>query len=135
LNTAAEPEPAALVKQARKVIGVQLLVSTLVAGCFLLQGAWESLSAFYGGVASVLIALLLRRGIRRASQLAVQNPGKSMTVLYVGAVQRFVLVLGLLAVGMAGLKLSPIAMCVGFAAAQLGYLANARASTKKHVAQ
>ena len=131
MNTAAEPELAVLAQQARKVVGVQLLVSVLVAGCFLLQGAWESLSALYGGMASVIIALLLRWGVRRASKMALQDPKKSIAILYVGAVQRFVLVLALLVLGIAGLKLNPVAVCVGFAVAQVGYLANARASTKR----
>lgn len=134
MKSAAETEPAALTQQARKVIGAQLLVSVLVAGCFLLQGVWESLSALYGGMASVIIALLLRRGVRRASQMATISPKKSMAILYVGAVQRFVLVLGLLALGIAGLKLNPVAVCVGFAVAQVGYLVNTRANVKRATA-
>jgi ATP synthase protein I len=131
LKTIAEPELAVLAQQARKVLGAQLLVTVLVAALFLLQGTWASVSALYGGLASVIIALLLRRGIRRASQLALENPKKSMTILYVGAVQRFVLVLVLLALGLAGLKLDPVAVCVGFAVAQVGYLANSRANVKR----
>jgi ATP synthase protein I len=120
------PETAALAKRARRVIRVQLLTSVLVAGFFLLQGTTESLSAMYGGMVSVITAWFLSRGVQRAGKLAVDNPKKSMAILYVGAVQRFLLVLGLLAVGLALLKLEPIALCVGFAVAQISYLVGPR---------
>jgi len=47
-------------------------------------------------------------------------------ILYVGAVQRFLLVLGLLVLGIALFKLDPIALCVGFALAQLSYVVGSR---------
>lgn len=118
----------ALAERTRRVIRTQLLVSVLVAGIFFaLQSSWNAaLSALYGGGASVIIAWFLSRGVQRASQLAVENPKKSMAALYVGAVQRFLLVLGLLVIGIAVLKLEPIALCAGFAAAQFSYLFGAR---------
>lgn len=118
----------ALVVRTRRVIRIQFLISTVIAGLFfLLEDSWNTaLAALYGGGASVIIAWYLSRGVLRASQLAAQDPKKSMATLYVGAVQRFLLVLGLLVVGIAGLKLEPFALCVGFAAAQLSYLFGAR---------
>ena len=71
---------------------------------------------------SICISLLLLRGIQRANDAAKEDPGKSMRILYRGAVQRFVLVLALIAMGIALLKLSPLAVVTGFALAQIGYL-------------
>lgn len=119
----AEPE---LASKARRVIRLQLLTSALVAVGFLLYGVWASLSAGYGGLTSVSIALLLSRGVERASAAALQDPKESMKILYVGAVQRFALVAVLLAFGLAVLGLEPVAVCVGFALAQISYLMSSR---------
>ena len=119
----AEPELAA---KARWVISTQLIVSIIVAVAFLTKGTWESLAAVYGGLVSICISLLLLWGIQRANAVAKVDPGKSMRILYVGAVQRFVLVLGLIALGIAFFKLDPVAMIVGFALAQAGYLLGSR---------
>ena len=70
--------------------------------------------------------MLLLWGIQRANAAAKADPGKSMRILYVGAVQRFVLVLGLIALGIALFKLEPVAMIAGFALAQAGYLIGSR---------
>jgi len=119
----AEPELAA---KARWVISTQLIVSTIVAVAFLTKGTWESLAALYGGLVSICISMLLLWGIQRANAAAKVDPGKSMRILYVGAVQRFVLVLGLIALGLALFKLDPVAMIAGFALAQAGYLIGSR---------
>ncbi len=119
----AEPE---LAFKARWVISTQLIISAIVATVFLIKGAWESLAALYGGLASICISVLLLWGIKRATEAAKDNPGKSMRILYVGAVQRFLLVLGLLALGIAVFSLDPVAMCVGFALAQFSYLIGSR---------
>ena len=87
----AEPELAA---KARWVISTQLIISVTIAAVFLLKGAWESVAALYGGIASICITMLLLWGVKRATDAAKDNPGKSMRILYVGAVQRFLLVLG-----------------------------------------
>ncbi len=119
----AEPELAA---KARWVISTQLIISVIVAAAFLIKSVWESVAALYGGIASLCITMLLLWGIKRATEAAKENPGKSMRILYIGAVQRFLLVIGLLAMGIALFKLDPIAMCVGFALAQLSYLIGSR---------
>lgn len=119
----AEPELAA---KAQWVISTQLIISVIVATVFLLKGVRESLAALYGGFASLCITMLLLWGIKRATEAAKDNPGKSMRILYTGAAQRFLLVIGLLAMGLALFKLDPIAMCAGFALAQLSYLIGSR---------
>lgn len=119
----AEPELAA---KARWVISTQLIISVIVAAVFLMKDWESSVAALYGGLASICITMLLLWGIKRATEAAKENPGKSMRILYLGAVQRFVVVLGLLAMGIALFKLDPVAMCVGFALAQLSYLVGSR---------
>ena len=119
----AEPNIAA---RAKWVISTQLIISIIVAVVFLTKGTWESLAAIYGGLVSVCISVLLIRGFDRASEVAKEDPKKSMQILYVGAVQRFVMVLGLIALGIALLKMDPVAIIAGFALAQAGYLVGSR---------
>ena len=119
----AEPE---LATKAKWVISTQLIVSIIVAVVFLTKGTWESLAAVYGGLVSICISILLLWGIQRANDAAKDDPGKSMRILYIGAVQRFVAVLALIALGIALFKLSPIAIVTGFALAQIGYLLGSR---------
>jgi ATP synthase protein I len=122
----AETDNAALEEKSQLVIRMQLLASILISGLFLIQGIPESLSALYGGFVSVVIAWFLGRGINRASRVAAEDPKKSMVILYVGAVQRFLLVVVLLATGLALLKLEPIALCVGFAIVRISHFVNPR---------
>jgi len=113
-------------EKARWVISTQLVASVLIALLFLYQGTWQALSAFYGGFASICIAMLLSWGVHRATAVSAESPARGMLILYMGAAQRFVLVIVLLALGLAWFKLEPIAMCVGFALAQLSYLVSSR---------
>jgi ATP synthase protein I len=62
----------------------------------------------------------------RAAEAARQDHKKSMLILYLGAVQRFVLVLVLFGVGLKGLNLTFLPMIAGFAGAQLAYLSSMR---------
>lgn len=117
---------ASLAEKARRVVTVQMLTSMIVAALFLIQGVWDALSAFYGGLASVVLALLSIWGFKRANAHALSDPKRSMMILYAGAVQRFVAVLVLLALGLGAFDLDPLAVFIGFALAQASYLMGVR---------
>jgi ATP synthase protein I len=121
LNTASRE----IIATTRKVIALQVGVSALIAAAFFMaKGAEEAYSAFYGGLISVVVAFLLGRGVVRAAEAARQDPKKSMLILYLGAVQRFILVLVLFGIGFKVLSLAFVPMIAGFAGAQLAYLSN-----------
>ena len=125
-----------LAERTRRIIGFQILASVVIAIGFLIGiGAAQGRSALYGGLVAVTLTMLLSRGVRRAEVSAARNPQQSMVILYFGAVQRFVLALVAFAVGLAVLKLEPMAVFLGFAAAQFSYLINARgpAQSKREV--
>lgn len=86
--------------------------------------SWQVWSALYGMGASIAITALLSYGVVRAEKAAANDPKKSMGILYVGAVQRFLLVLGLFIFGLAVLKLEPLATAVSFGLTQFGYVFN-----------
>lgn len=113
--------------QTRRIIGAQVVVGALVAAGFgVAGGAGGAQAALYGAFISVFAAVMLRRGVQRASQIAGQDPKTAMLTLYMGAVVRFVLVLILFGVGLAGLKLSPLPVIAGFGLTQLAYLVGMR---------
>ena len=119
-----------LVAKARNVASVQIISSVTVAALFLLQGPWDAVSALYGGLASMVTVWLLGRGVKRAEAAVLRDPKRSMQILYFGAAQRFILVAVLLALGLAVLKLSPIAMCVGFVLTQLSFVMGTRSMAR-----
>ena len=111
----------------RKLILLQVSVGAVIAAAFFMaKGHGEALSAFYGGLISIVIAFLLGRGVVRAAEAARHDHKKSMLILYLGALQRFVLVLVLFGVGLKGLGLAFLPMIAGFAGAQLAYLSSMR---------
>ena len=116
-----------IIAATRKVIALQVGLGALIAAAFfVIKGEGEAYSAFYGGLIGVAIAFLLGRGVARATETARQDHKKSMLILYIGAVQRFLLVLVLFGIGLKALGLSFLPMVVGFAGAQLAHLANMR---------
>jgi ATP synthase protein I len=91
-------------------------------------GVRQALSALFGGMSSVVLALISIRGFKRANEFALSDPKKSMMILYIGAATRFAAVLVLLGIGLGLFKLGPLAVFVGFALAQASYLMGVRGS-------
>ena len=127
-----------LAEKARRVVIAQLLVTIVVAAVFFLfsaglfgtdaeqNAAWEALSAAYGGLTSVVLALISIRGFKRANEFALSDPKKSMMILYIGAVMRFAAVIVVLGIGLGLIKLEPLAVFIGFVLAQASYLMSVR---------
>lgn len=116
----------ALAGKARRVISVQLSVALLVAAAYfglsVEDSLWKALSAGYGGLSSVVLALVSIGGFKRANAIALSDPKQSMMILYIGAVVRFAAVIVLLGIGLGLLKLDAMAVFIGFALAQASYL-------------
>lgn len=113
--------------QARRVLFFQLAAAVLAGLGFLLAKDWfAGVSAMAGAGVSLVSTLILSRKVTRASALSVENPKAGMVVLYVGAVQRFIVVLALFAAAIALVGLNPLAMFTGFVLGQLGFLVHAR---------
>ncbi|MEW6692513.1 MAG: ATP synthase subunit I [Pseudomonadota bacterium] len=112
---------------ARRLMLGQLIATAVLAVIWGTLGHYfDGLAVVYGGFVSMLLAWLHKRGVRKAEQRAIRDPKGSMLVLYVGAVVRFLLLIGLLGVGMGLLKLPALPLFAGFVLAQLGFLAVAR---------
>ena len=110
--------------QPRDVTVLQMVVSVAVAATYWITVSFsQAQSALYGGLVSIALAVLLKRSVIKAGRITLDTPGKSALILYLGAVQRFIIVLGVFGVGFAVFKLKPLASLIGFGAAQLSYLA------------
>ncbi|EAR22950.1 ATP synthase subunit I [Nitrococcus mobilis] len=101
---------------------IQACLVVGIAGGFLLNGLEAALSALYGGGLALANSALLGRSLRAAGATAQREPKQGVWMLYFGAVQRFLLVLTLFAVGMGVLGLPPLPLIVGFAGAQVAFL-------------
>lgn len=100
--------------------GALVLVGVAVALYY--QGQAGALAALFGGAVAIGNTLLLTRRVRRAGELAADDPKRSMYSLYFGVIQRFVFVVAMLGIGLGGLRLEPVALLATFGAAQLAYL-------------
>jgi F0F1-type ATP synthase assembly protein I len=105
----------------RRVIGLQVGIGLAVAaGFFTAADSWAAWSAGYGGLVSLILSVLLSRGVMLAGRMPNAKMGQA--ILYAGAAVRFVLVLALLGAGLAVLKLAPLAVVAGFIAVQLAFV-------------
>jgi len=117
--------------RARRIVTAQLVVTAAMGlGAFLLFGMLQGVSVVYGGLVDLVLTLLLSRNVRKADAVAATDPKGGMTVLYVGAVQRFFLFIAMFAVGLALLRLDALAVATGFVAARIAQLASARDTTR-----
>jgi len=113
----------------RRLLLIQLAI--VVAAALVALAGWGAEAAAgtaFGGAVASLSAWMLGRRVRWASELARTSPGQETGVLYVGAVERFVVVLVLFALAMGTLGLPAVPVLAGFGLAQLAYfLGGARA--------
>lgn len=109
--------------QVQRVLFIQSLLVAATAGVFLIvKGLTEAQAALYGGAVALLSAWMLARRMRTAVTASQTGPQNGMQSLMMGAALRFILVLGLFALGMGWLKLSPLPLIIGFAVAQIAFV-------------
>jgi ATP synthase protein I len=109
----------------RKLLLAQaLLVLTTAVGFLAAKGGHTPLAALFGGAVALLNTAISAHRLQKASEVAAGDAHQGMLQLYLGAAMRFVLTPLFIALGIAALGLDPIALIVGFAVAQLGYLFN-----------
>jgi ATP synthase protein I len=106
----------------RTLLAQGVLVLVVGVAYLFLRGGFHAASAVYGGGVALLITGLLGWRVQRASDLGARDSARGTALLYWGAVERMVVLLVALGVGMGVLKLDPLAMVIAFAVAQVGYL-------------
>jgi hypothetical protein len=106
---------------ARTVTGWQLAIVLVVAGAAYGFGKTPqyAIAVLSGGVVSVLNGALLAWRMSRAAAVSAHDAHLQLRLLYFYAAERFLVVVALLALCMAVLKLSPLAVLGGFVLGQL----------------
>lgn len=105
---------------AYRVVGTQAIIAIFSAALlYFLLGKDAAKSAFFGGIVATASGLILLRKIRQADKSAA--PMHAMSLVYSGAVTRFILVLMLFGLGFGVLHLQPVPALFVFALAQLAY--------------
>ncbi len=108
-----------------RLVTLQLTLTLATGFGFLAyQGANEFWAAIYGGAIALLNTSVSAHRLIRATQAAADDAQRGMMEIYIGAITRFVATPLFVAIGIAALKLDPVALIVGFAVAQLGYMVN-----------
>jgi len=109
----------------RRLLIVQLILMLIIALGYLVFQNLNALSAaVYGAAITIIGTLLMAWRIARAGEVAATQKQQGYIEVYIGAIQKFVLTLVLMAFGMGFLKLDPLAVLVGFAVTQLSFIAN-----------
>jgi ATP synthase protein I len=107
----------------RKLLVLQLLLTAVTSVFFFLYyGGFQAGSVWYGGAIASANCLLLEWRRHGADRGRALSAGESIRVLYRTALERFVLVALLFALGMGGLQLDPPALLAGFIMGQLALL-------------
>lgn len=109
----------------RRLFIVQVIITLAVALAYLtFQNLNGFIAALYGGSITLSGTLLMAWRISRAGDVASQEKQQGYLEIYAGVAQKFILTLVLMAIGMGGLNLNPLAMLVSFALTQLSFIAN-----------
>lgn len=98
-----------------------LFIGIVVVFYLLLGDRSDAQAALFGGSCALLNTWLLGRRLRLADEVARLSPGQEVTVIYMGVVQRFTLLLALFILGMGWLRLNPVPLLVAFGTAQVAF--------------
>ena len=109
-----------LARNFRRLAVLQVTLVLIASGVFFVQGGiGPAVSTWFGGAIAMLnVALLLWRR-DRADRGRALSAGESIRLLYRSALERFIAVLALFALGMGVLELHAIALLAGFVAGQV----------------
>ena len=112
-----------LVVTVRRVLVVQFTI-TLVLGAltYLLKGPTVAFALIYGGVVVMLGTGLHAWRLKLATETTDNSPTLKPAALMQGILLKLMVVGGFLAFGLVKMKLAPLALLLGFIAANSGYL-------------
>ena len=99
-------------------VGIALIACALV---YWALGVEAGKSAFYGGIVGTINGLSLLRKVKQAEKVAETLPAQALAILLSGAVNRFLVALGLFGAAFGVLHLSAVPALATFAVSQLAY--------------
>ncbi len=112
-----------LVTTAQRVLVVQIAITVVLGAlAYLFQGLATALALIYGGLVVSIGTGLHAWRLKLATETTDNTPTIKPAILMQGILLKLMVVGGLLAVGLVKLKLAPLALLLGFIAANSGYL-------------
>ncbi|MDP2029050.1 MAG: ATP synthase subunit I [Thiobacillus sp.] len=99
------------------------LIAAIIGGVFV--GVDAALAALFGGLVTLAVSAVLVWHERQAKRHPEWDQHRLFKMFIRAGVERLFVLVGLLAVGLGGLKLSPLPLLLGLMLAQLGWLAAA----------
>jgi ATP synthase protein I len=106
----------------RRLLLLQLAIAAVATlAAFLGWGDEAAAGVAWGGGTALLSAWMLGRRVQRAGELARTSPGIETAVLYIGAIQRFAVVMAMFWLALGHFGLPALALLAGFGVAQLAY--------------
>lgn len=107
-----------------RVVVVQIATAVITTEIvYFYSDSWNVASAnLWGAITAVLNGVLLVSGLSRTEKVKSYQPHHLLRAMYRISMERFFVVILLLALGMAGLKLPAIAVLCGFVAGQVALL-------------
>lgn len=107
----------AITRRGRTVVIIQSALIALMAAASVFISWHAAASLIAGGLIAMLMAWMLRRTMAKATRAAVEDPGASMRMMYVGAGVRFFVLLALMAAAIGLAKFDPLFVVGGFVVA------------------
>lgn len=99
------------------------LIAAVIGGVF--AGFDAALAALFGGLVALAVSAVLVWHERQSKRHPEWDQHRLFKMFIRAGVERLFVLVGLLAVGLGGLKLSPLPLLLGLMLAQLGWLAAA----------
>jgi ATP synthase protein I len=109
-------------KNLNQPLKIQAAIGLVAVAVFALQD--QLWAAAYGFLIGVMNVLMLGVTFKKADDKAAEDPKTGILVLYLSAVIRFILLAVLFVLGLALLKLEPMAVVLTFVAMQIGQMFN-----------
>ncbi|MEO8417288.1 MAG: ATP synthase subunit I [Methylophilaceae bacterium] len=105
-----------------QIIGLQLALIIISAGVvYVMDTSQSGISVLWGGGCALLNVCLLKWRMRLGDDRSISE-NRHLILMYRSALERFFVVLGLLAFGMMRLDLAPLAILLGFVVGQAGLI-------------
>jgi ATP synthase protein I len=105
-----------------RLLMIQGFLGLVSVASFSIYG--QGLSALYGLGVGLVNVLMLAFTFNKANSKAAIDPKSGILLLYVSAVIRFILLAVLFVIGLALLKLEPLAVVITFVVMQIGQMFN-----------